>query len=87
MSHRRFFTRALLFSMIGWSSVTSASETRAAIVIGEVSARAVDADEAVRLARLGRAGTGTELVKLEVTPDPRTLAPDPIGLGPRAEKG
>ncbi|MBW3638788.1 MAG: thiazole synthase, partial [Actinobacteria bacterium] len=39
---------------------------------------AVDAGEAVRLARLGRAGTGTDLVKLEVTPDPRTLAPDPI---------
>ena len=39
---------------------------------------AVDADEAVRLARLGRAATGTDLVKLEVTPDPRTLAPDPI---------
>ncbi|HYT09494.1 MAG TPA: thiazole synthase [Mycobacteriales bacterium] len=39
---------------------------------------AVDADEAVRLARLGRAGTGTDWVKLEVTPDPRTLAPDPV---------
>jgi thiazole synthase len=39
---------------------------------------AVDAPEAVRLARLGRAATGTDLVKLEVTPDPRTLAPDPI---------
>lgn len=39
---------------------------------------AVDADEAVRLARLGRAATGTELIKLEVTPDPRTLAPDPV---------
>jgi thiazole synthase len=39
---------------------------------------AVDADEAVRLARLGRAATGAELVKLEVTPDPRTLAPDPV---------
>ena len=37
-----------------------------------------DADEAVRLARLGRAGTGSDLVKLEVTPDPRTLAPDPV---------
>ena len=37
-----------------------------------------DADEAVRLARLGRAGTGGDLVKLEVTPDPRTLAPDPV---------
>ncbi|ONH61276.1 thiazole synthase [Frankia sp. CcI49] len=39
---------------------------------------AVDAAEALRLARLGRAATGTALVKLEVTPDPRTLAPDPI---------
>src|SRR5690349_8804595 len=39
---------------------------------------AVDAAEAVRLARLGRAATGADLVKLEVTPDPRTLAPDPI---------
>ncbi len=39
---------------------------------------AVDATEAIRLARLGRAATGGDLVKLEVTPDPRTLAPDPI---------
>jgi thiazole synthase len=39
---------------------------------------AVDADGSVRLARLGRAGTGTDWVKLEVTPDPRTLAPDPV---------
>ncbi|OAA28269.1 thiazole-phosphate synthase [Frankia sp. EI5c] len=39
---------------------------------------ALDAAEALRLARLGRAATGTGLVKLEVTPDPRTLAPDPI---------
>ena len=46
---------------------------------------AVDATEAVRLARLGRAATGTDLVKLEVTPDPRTLAPDPIGTLRAAE--
>jgi thiazole synthase len=39
---------------------------------------AVDAGEALRLARLGRAATETSWVKLEVTPDPRTLAPDPI---------
>jgi thiazole synthase len=39
---------------------------------------AVSASEAVLLARLGRAVTGAELVKLEVTPDPRTLAPDPV---------
>jgi thiazole synthase len=47
---------------------------------------AADADEAVRLARLGRAGTGTGLVKLEVTPDPRTLAPDPIDTLRAAER-
>lgn len=39
---------------------------------------AATAEEARRLARLGRAGCGTDLVKLEVTPDPRTLAPDPV---------
>jgi thiazole synthase len=39
---------------------------------------AVTAEEAHRLARLGRAATGSVLVKLEVTPDPRTLAPDPV---------
>ena len=47
---------------------------------------AVDADEAVRLARLGRAATGADLVKLEVTPDPRTLAPDPIHTLKAAER-
>lgn len=39
---------------------------------------AVTADEAVLLAGLGRAALGTDLVKLEVTPDPLTLAPDPV---------
>src|SRR3954466_7433702 len=47
---------------------------------------AVDADEAVRLARLGRAATGADFVKLEVTPDPRTLAPDPIETLRAAER-
>jgi thiazole synthase len=47
---------------------------------------AVDADEAVRLARLGRAGTGSGWVKLEVTPDPRTLAPDPVETLRAAER-
>lgn len=37
-----------------------------------------DADEAVRLARMARASGGGEWLKLEVTPDPRTLLPDPI---------
>lgn len=37
-----------------------------------------DADEAVRLAHLARAAGGTNWLKLEVTPDPRTLLPDPV---------
>ena len=36
-------------------------------------------DEAVRVARLGRAGAGTDWVKLEVLADPDTLLPDPTG--------
>jgi thiazole synthase len=39
---------------------------------------AVDAEEAVRLARLARAAGLPEWIKLEVTPDPRYLLPDPI---------
>lgn len=37
-----------------------------------------NAEEAVRLARLARAAGGTNWLKLEVTPDPRTLLPDPV---------
>ncbi len=37
-----------------------------------------DANEAVRLARLARAAGGGNWLKLEVTPDPRTLLPDPV---------
>jgi len=37
-----------------------------------------DADEAVRLARLARAAGLSSWVKLEVTPDPRYLLPDPV---------
>jgi thiazole synthase len=37
-----------------------------------------DAEEAVRLARLARASGCDPWVKLEVTPDPYTLMPDPI---------
>ncbi len=36
------------------------------------------ADEAVRLSRLARAATGINWVKLEVTPDPNYLLPDPV---------
>lgn len=39
---------------------------------------AANADEAVRLARLARAAGCEPWVKLEVTPDPRYLLPDPV---------
>jgi thiazole synthase len=39
---------------------------------------AVDAEEAVRLARLARAAGLPAWVKLEVTPEPRYLLPDPV---------
>jgi thiazole synthase len=39
---------------------------------------AVDAGEAVRLARLARAAGLPPWIKLEVTPDPRWLLPDPV---------
>ena len=35
-------------------------------------------EEAVRLARMARVAGATEWLKLEVTPDPRTLLPDPV---------
>jgi len=44
-----------------------------------------DANEAVRLARLARAATGNPWVKLEVTPDPYSLLPDPIETFKAAE--
>lgn len=39
---------------------------------------AVDAEEAVRIARLARAAGLPDWVKLEVTPDPRYLLPEPV---------
>jgi thiazole synthase len=47
---------------------------------------AATADEAVRLARLARAGGLTDWVKLEVTPDPRWLTPDPLETLRAAER-
>lgn len=37
-----------------------------------------DADEAIRLAKMARAASGTNWIKLEVTPDPNYLLPDPV---------
>lgn len=47
---------------------------------------AADADQAVRLARLARAAGLPDWVKLEVTPDPRWLLPDPIETLRAAER-
>lgn len=47
---------------------------------------ALDADEAVRLARLARAAGLSNWIKLEVTPDPRYLIPDPVGTLRAAER-
>ncbi|WP_034386871.1 thiazole synthase [Deinococcus sp. YIM 77859] len=44
------------------------------------------AEEAVRVARLARAATGVNWVKLEVIPDPRWLLPDPVGTLRAAEQ-
>jgi len=47
---------------------------------------AANADDAVRLARLARAGGMPDFVKLEVHPDPRYLLPDPIETLRAAER-
>lgn len=45
-----------------------------------------NADEAIRLAHIARAAGLEPWIKLEVTPDPRTLLPDPIDTLIAAEK-
>jgi thiazole synthase len=47
---------------------------------------AVDADEAVRIARLARAAGLPNWIKLEVTPEPRYLLPDPVETLRAAER-
>lgn len=51
---------------------------RSRIVLLPNTSGARDAEEAVRLARLARELGGGEWLKLEVTPDPRYLLPDPV---------
>jgi len=45
-----------------------------------------DAEEAVRIARLARAASGWTWVKLEVTPEPHYLLPDPVETLKAAEQ-
>jgi thiazole synthase len=51
---------------------------RSRIVLLPNTSGARDAEEAVRLARLARELGGGDWLKLEVTPDPRYLLPDPV---------
>jgi len=51
---------------------------RSRILILTNTSGATDAGEAVRLARLARAAGLPDWIKLEVTPDPRYLLPDPV---------
>ncbi len=58
-------------------SIVSAIDTSKYLLLPNTSG-ARDANEAVRLARLARAAGCEPWIKLEVTPDPRYLLPDPI---------
>jgi thiazole synthase len=58
-------------------STMSAIDTGRYLLLPNTSG-ARDADEAVRLARLARAAGCEAWVKLEVTPDPHYLLPDPV---------
>jgi thiazole synthase len=58
-------------------SILSAIDTSRYLLLPNTSG-ARDADEAVRLARLARAAGCEPWVKLEVTPDPHYLLPDPV---------
>ena len=57
--------------------ILSAIDSERYLILPNTSG-ARDAEEAVRLARLARNASGNKWVKLEVTPEPRYLMPDPI---------
>src|SRR5438067_8823923 len=65
--------------------ILAALDTDTILILTNTSG-AVDADEAVRLARLARAAGLPEWIKLEVTPDPRYLLPDPVETLHAAER-
>jgi thiazole synthase len=59
------------------ADILGAIDPARALVLTNTSG-ADDADEAVRLARLARAAGLPTWIKLEITPDPRYLLPDPV---------
>lgn len=64
--------------------ILAAIDMRAVQLLPNTSG-ARDAEEAVRIARLAREASGVEWLKLEVTPDPYYLLPDPIETFKAAE--
>jgi thiazole synthase len=62
---------------IGGDPALAGIDTEKILILPNTSG-ARDAQEAVRLAMLGQALVGHKWVKLEVTPDPANLLPDPI---------
>ena len=56
------------------------------VVLMTNTSGASDAEEAVRLARLARAAGLPDWIKVEVTPDPRYLLPDPVETLHAAER-
>jgi thiazole synthase len=60
-------------------------DPRAYLILPNTSG-ARDADEAVRIARMARRLAGHTWLKLEVTPDPATLLPDPVETLKAAER-
>jgi len=58
-------------------SILSALDPKSVLVLPNTSG-ARTADEAVRLARMARAGGMEAWVKLELTPEPKYLLPDPV---------
>lgn len=59
------------------TDILDAIDTEKVLLLTNTSG-ALDAEEAVRLARLARAAGLPDWIKVEVTPDPRYLLPDPI---------
>ena len=59
------------------TDILDAIDTARVLLLTNTSG-AVDAEEAVRLARLARSAGLPDWIKVEVTPDPRYLLPDPI---------
>jgi thiazole synthase len=59
-------------------AITGEKDPDGAVLVLTNTSGAMDADEAVRLARLARAAGLPAWIKLEITPEPRYLLPDPV---------